>query len=239
MAVLNRGAVAAHVRVQWSMLSIGGAPAWARTSSRRPRSASRRSARSCWCVLSRTTARHRPPQAINAYGAESKARRILFGLGFSAEMQMRATKLFSGGWRMRLERRRSHFLGVETRIPGARHREGHQASRSRAPSLSSHPPLRRPHLHRSSPAFALALSPLWPSVSCRPAGLINPETHGGAATQRRGPPADPRAAPWRRAARARARTPPHSPGAAAHQTCRRRVCRALASSTSRAARRRG
>ncbi|KAH8045187.1 translation activator [Aureococcus anophagefferens] len=40
--------------------------------------------------------------AIGAHAAESKARRILFGLGFSAEMQQRATKLFSGGWRMRI-----------------------------------------------------------------------------------------------------------------------------------------
>ena len=48
--------------------------------------------------------------AINAYGAESKARRILFGLGFSAEMQMRATRLFSGGWRMRISLARALFI---------------------------------------------------------------------------------------------------------------------------------
>ena len=39
---------------------------------------------------------------INASAAESKARRILFGLGFDAEMQIRPTKYFSGGWRMRI-----------------------------------------------------------------------------------------------------------------------------------------
>ena len=33
--------------------------------------------------------------------AEAKARRILFGLGFSMEMQTKPTKMFSGGWRMR------------------------------------------------------------------------------------------------------------------------------------------
>lgn len=40
--------------------------------------------------------------AINASAAESKARRILFGLGFDGEMQVRPTKYFSGGWRMRI-----------------------------------------------------------------------------------------------------------------------------------------
>jgi len=33
---------------------------------------------------------------INSEAAESKARRILFGLGFDAEMQIRPTKYFSG-----------------------------------------------------------------------------------------------------------------------------------------------
>ena len=48
--------------------------------------------------------------AIGAAAAESKARRILFGLGFSDEMQRRATKLFSGGWRMRISLARALFL---------------------------------------------------------------------------------------------------------------------------------
>lgn len=48
--------------------------------------------------------------AIGAHAAESKARRILFGLGFSAEMQMRPTKLFSGGWRMRISLARALFI---------------------------------------------------------------------------------------------------------------------------------
>ena len=48
--------------------------------------------------------------AIGAHAAESKARRILFGLGFSAEMQQRATKLFSGGWRMRISLARALFM---------------------------------------------------------------------------------------------------------------------------------
>lgn len=39
---------------------------------------------------------------INAAASESRARRILFGLGFDAEMQIRPTRFFSGGWRMRI-----------------------------------------------------------------------------------------------------------------------------------------
>ena len=35
-------------------------------------------------------------QLINASSKESKARKILFGLGFNAEMQIRPTKYFSG-----------------------------------------------------------------------------------------------------------------------------------------------
>lgn len=40
--------------------------------------------------------------AIGAAAAEAKARRILAGLSFTPEMQNRATKKFSGGWRMRV-----------------------------------------------------------------------------------------------------------------------------------------
>ncbi len=47
---------------------------------------------------------------INAASAESKARRILFGLGFDAEMQTRATMYFSGGWRMRISLARALFM---------------------------------------------------------------------------------------------------------------------------------
>ena len=47
---------------------------------------------------------------IGAAAAESKARRILFGLGFDAEMQVRATKWFSGGWRMRISLARALFM---------------------------------------------------------------------------------------------------------------------------------
>lgn len=47
---------------------------------------------------------------IGAAGAESRARRILFGLGFDAEMQARPTKFFSGGWRMRISLARALFI---------------------------------------------------------------------------------------------------------------------------------
>uniref|UniRef100_A0A8C7FRV6 ATP-binding cassette sub-family F member 1 n=1 Tax=Oncorhynchus kisutch TaxID=8019 RepID=A0A8C7FRV6_ONCKI len=47
---------------------------------------------------------------IGAAAAEAKARRILAGLSFTPEMQNRATKKFSGGWRMRVSLARSLFM---------------------------------------------------------------------------------------------------------------------------------
>jgi ATP-binding cassette subfamily F protein 1 len=50
---------------------------------------------------------------LNAMGedsAEPRARRILSGLGFTEKMQSRATKDFSGGWRMRVSLARALFL---------------------------------------------------------------------------------------------------------------------------------
>ncbi|GLG97081.1 ATP-binding cassette sub-family F member 1 [Gryllus bimaculatus] len=49
-------------------------------------------------------------KAIGADSAEPRARRILAGLGFSREMQNRATKNFSGGWRMRVSLARALFV---------------------------------------------------------------------------------------------------------------------------------
>jgi len=48
--------------------------------------------------------------AIGAASAEAKARRILFGLGFDGEMQTKPTKMFSGGWRMRISLARALFI---------------------------------------------------------------------------------------------------------------------------------
>jgi len=41
-------------------------------------------------------------EEIDAYGAEARASTILAGLSFDAPAQLRATKTFSGGWRMRV-----------------------------------------------------------------------------------------------------------------------------------------
>lgn len=47
---------------------------------------------------------------LGSDSAEPRARRILAGLGFSKAMQDRATKDFSGGWRMRVSLARALFI---------------------------------------------------------------------------------------------------------------------------------
>ncbi|KAL6175262.1 hypothetical protein ACLB2K_051904 [Fragaria x ananassa] len=47
---------------------------------------------------------------IDADSAESRAASILAGLSFSPEMQQKATKTFSGGWRMRIALARALFI---------------------------------------------------------------------------------------------------------------------------------
>src|SRR5688500_1362034 len=45
-----------------------------------------------------------------AYSAEARAAGILSGLAFTPEMQKKATKEFSGGWRMRIALARALFV---------------------------------------------------------------------------------------------------------------------------------
>ena len=49
-------------------------------------------------------------EQLDAATAEARAASILTGLGFSAEMQKKATKDFSGGWRMRIALARALFI---------------------------------------------------------------------------------------------------------------------------------
>ncbi|XP_024385022.1 ABC transporter F family member 4 [Physcomitrium patens] len=49
-------------------------------------------------------------QALGTDAAEARASKILAGLGFSIAMQGRATKSFSGGWRMRISLARALFM---------------------------------------------------------------------------------------------------------------------------------
>ncbi|CAL0323066.1 unnamed protein product [Lupinus luteus] len=49
-------------------------------------------------------------ELIDAYSAESRAATILAGLSFTPEMQKKATKTFSGGWRMRIALARALFI---------------------------------------------------------------------------------------------------------------------------------
>jgi len=60
--------------------------------------------------IDRLSKAYEEKRAIGADAAEPKARRILAGLGFTAEMQDRATKNFSGGWRMRVSLGRALYL---------------------------------------------------------------------------------------------------------------------------------
>ena len=60
--------------------------------------------------LKRLNAIYEEMNAMKMDAAESKARRILAGLGFTPEMVDRPTKNFSGGWRMRVSLARALFM---------------------------------------------------------------------------------------------------------------------------------
>lgn len=49
-------------------------------------------------------------EALGGAGAEAKASKILHGLGFTQAMQRRATRDFSGGWRMRISLARALYI---------------------------------------------------------------------------------------------------------------------------------
>uniref|UniRef100_A0A2P2LQS3 Uncharacterized protein MANES_02G005700 n=1 Tax=Rhizophora mucronata TaxID=61149 RepID=A0A2P2LQS3_RHIMU len=49
-------------------------------------------------------------ELIDAFSAEARAASILAGLSFSPDMQRKATKTFSGGWRMRIALARALFI---------------------------------------------------------------------------------------------------------------------------------
>ncbi len=53
---------------------------------------------------------HQRLAELGSDGAEAKARRILHGLGFNEDMQVKPTKHFSGGWRMRISLARALFI---------------------------------------------------------------------------------------------------------------------------------
>ncbi len=60
--------------------------------------------------LKRLNAIYDEMNAMKTDAAESKARRILSGLGFDAKMMEKATKDFSGGWRMRVSLAKALFM---------------------------------------------------------------------------------------------------------------------------------
>ncbi|GBG74985.1 hypothetical protein CBR_g19498 [Chara braunii] len=61
-------------------------------------------------IEERLAAIYKRLEVIDAYSAESRAASILSGLSFAPEMQHRATKTFSGGWRMRIALARALFI---------------------------------------------------------------------------------------------------------------------------------
>lgn len=61
-------------------------------------------------VLHRMDEIYKRLDELEADTAEARAGKILFGLGFTAEMQRRPTKSFSGGWRMRISLAQALFI---------------------------------------------------------------------------------------------------------------------------------
>ncbi|KAM3307878.1 hypothetical protein P3S67_009622 [Capsicum chacoense] len=61
-------------------------------------------------VLEKLSEQYEKLQLMGSDAAEAQASKILAGLGFTKEMQVRATRFFSGGWRMRISLARALFV---------------------------------------------------------------------------------------------------------------------------------
>ena len=61
-------------------------------------------------IMEMLTATYERFDALDADTAETRARSILQGLGFTHQMQSKLTKDFSGGWRMRVSLARALFI---------------------------------------------------------------------------------------------------------------------------------
>ncbi|KEG12649.1 ABC transporter [Trypanosoma grayi] len=61
-------------------------------------------------VVMRTDEIYKRLDELDANTAEARAGKILFGLGFTPEMQQRPTSSFSGGWRMRISLAQALFI---------------------------------------------------------------------------------------------------------------------------------
>jgi ATPase subunit of ABC transporter with duplicated ATPase domains len=61
-------------------------------------------------IMEMLTATYERLDALDADTAETRARSILQGLGFTHQMQSKLTKDFSGGWRMRVSLARALFI---------------------------------------------------------------------------------------------------------------------------------